>query len=186
MSFLYAFANRETYIKMKISLLDISRKMNTLSILHRVCIQKQASKNGLYFGQPPILEYVAEHNHCTQREVADFMKVSPASIATSVKRMQKAGLIEKITNENDLRYNHLRITEKGRELVYKCREDFNKVDAQMFTGFSDEECEQLYGYYERMIKNLSTDDFANKNIFSLIAEGKKMFVMQNKEENSSD
>jgi DNA-binding MarR family transcriptional regulator len=171
---------------MKISFLDIAKKMNTLSILHRITIQKQASKNGLYFGQPPILEYVANHNHCTQREVADFMKVSPASIATSVKRMQKAGLIEKMTDDSDLRYNRLKITEKGRELTNKCRKDFDKVDAQMFSGFSDEECNKLYGYYERMIKNLSTDEFADKSIFSLIAEGKKLLAHQNKEEKDSD
>ena len=171
---------------MKISFLDIAKKMNTLSILHRINIQKQASKNGLYFGQPPILEYVANHNNCTQREVADFMKVSPASIATSVKRMQKAGLLEKMVDESDLRYNRLKITEKGKELTYKCREDFDKVDAQMFSGFSDEECQQLYGYYERMIKNLSTDELADKSIFSLIAEGKKLFAHQNREEVDSD
>lgn len=167
---------------MRISFLDIARKMNTLSILHRINIQKQASKNGLYFGQPPILEYVANHNHCTQREVADFMKVSPASIATSVKRMQKAGLLEKMTDDSDLRYNRLKITEKGKELTNKCRKGFDKVDAQMFSGFSNEECEQLYGYYERMIKNLSIDEFADKSIFSLIAEGKKLLAHQNKEE----
>ncbi len=167
---------------MEISFLDIARKMNTLSILHRINIQKQASKNGLYFGQPPILEYVTNHNQCTQREVADFMKVSPASIATSVKRMQKAGLLEKMADDSDLRYNRLKITEKGKELTNKCRKDFDKVDAQMFSGFSNEECEQLYGYYERMIKNLSTDEFADKSIFSLIAEGKKLLAQQNKED----
>ena len=171
---------------MKISFLDIAKKMNTLSILHRINIQKQASKNGLYFGQPPILEYVANHNYCTQREVADFMKVSPASIATSVKRMQKAGLLEKMVDDSDLRYNRLKITEKGKELTYKCREDFDKVDAQMFSGFSDEECQQLYGYYERMIKNLSTEELADKSFFSLIAEGKKLFARQNREEMDSD
>ncbi len=171
---------------MKTSFFEISKKMNTLSILHRICIQKQASKNGLYFGQPPILEYVAEHDKCTQREVADFMKVSPASIATSVKRMQKTGLLEKMTDDSDLRYNRLKITEKGRELTYKCREDFNKVDTQMFSGFSAEECEQLYSYYERMINNLSTDELSNKSFFSLIAEGKKMLAKKNKEEKISD
>lgn len=171
---------------MSISFLDIARKMNSLSILHRICIQKQASKNGLYFGQPPILEYVAHHDQCTQREVADFMKVSPASIATSVKRMQKAGLIEKMADNSDLRYNRLNITDKGRELTYKCRKDFDKVDAQMFSGFSDEECEQLSCFFERMINNLSTDELNNKSFFSLIAESKKLLVQQNKGAENND
>ncbi|PYG87403.1 DNA-binding MarR family transcriptional regulator [Ruminiclostridium sufflavum DSM 19573] len=164
-----------------LSFFNITKKMNTLNILHRICIQKQVAKNGLYFGQPPILEYVANHDKCTQCEVADFMKVSPASIATSVKRMQKSGFLEKVADESDLRYNRLKITEKGRELSQECRKDFDRVDAQMFSGFSDEECEQLCGYFERMIKNLSTEELENKTFFSLIAEGKKLLARQSKE-----
>lgn len=164
----------------------IARKMNKLNILHRIYIYKEASKNGLYFGQPPILEYVRDHDQCTQCELADFMQVSPPSIATSVKRMQKAGLLEKAMDQSDLRYNRISITEKGKELVRKCRQDFDKIDSQLFLGFREQECEQLCEYLDRMIENMSTGEFADKTFFSLIAEEKKLHVQQNKEEQNSD
>jgi Transcriptional regulators len=164
------------------SYMKIARRMNKLSILHRIHIHKRASKEGLYIGQLPILEYVENHNECTQREVADFMQVSPPSIATSVKRMQKTGLLEKATDESDLRYNRITITQKGKDISQKCRKAFDKIDAQLFSGFNDEECNQLCNYFDRMIANLSTDEFANKTFFSLIAEEKKLHVKQNKEE----
>lgn len=166
----------------KVSFYEIIQRMNKLNILHRLNIHKKAVKNGLYLGQLPILEYIEKHEGCTQREVADYMKVSPPSIATSVKRMQKAGLLEKVADRSDLRYNRLTITEKGREISKKCRKDFNKVDEQLFSGFSVKECKQLAGYFDRMIDNMRTDELSNKNFFSLIAEEKKLFDKQNEEE----
>lgn len=170
----------------KISFYEIIQRMNKLNILHRINIHKQAVKNGLYLGQLPILEYVERHEKCTQREVADYMKVSPPSIATSVKRMQKVGLLDKVADKSDLRYNRLTVTEKGREISQKCRKDFDKVDEQLFSGFNEKECEQLRGYFERMIDNMRTDELANKTFFSLIAEEKKLFDKQNEEEQNGD
>ncbi|NLD49988.1 MAG: winged helix-turn-helix transcriptional regulator [Clostridiaceae bacterium] len=166
----------------KVSFYEIIQRMNKLNILHRININKQAVKNGLYLGQLPILEYIERHEGCTQREVADYMKVSPPSIATSVKRMQKSGLLKKVADRSDLRYNRLTVTKKGREISQKCRKDFDKVDEQLFSGFNEKECEQLLGYFERMIDNMRTDELANKNFFSLIAEEKKLFDKQNKED----
>lgn len=171
---------------MSMPLYLIVRKMNRLNILHRIYIHKEATKNGLYFGQPPILEYVRDHDQCTQCEVADFMQVSPPSIATSIKRMQKAGLLEKTMDKSDQRYNRISITEKGREIVAKFRADFNKIDARLFDGFSEQEREQLCGYLDRMIANMATGEFADKTFFSLIAEEKKLHEQQKKEEQSSD
>lgn len=171
---------------MSMPLYLIVRKMNRLNVLHRIYIHKQVSQNGLYFGQPPILEYVWDHDQCTQCELADFMQVSPPSIATSVKRMQKAGLLQKTMDKDDLRYNRISITEKGKELASKCREDFDKIDGQLFDGFSEQEREQLCGYLDRMIQNMATGEFADKTFFSLIAEEKKLHDQRTKEERNID
>lgn len=45
------------------------------------------------------------------KELSDGINVSPASVAVSVKRMQKSGLITKISDENDLRCNRIALTE---------------------------------------------------------------------------
>lgn len=171
---------------MEITFRDIIKIMSKLNVLHRIHIHKHATKNGLYFGQLPVLEFVENHDHCTQREVADFMHVSPPSVATSVKRMQKAGLLEKTTDESDLRYNRITITQKGREITHKCREDFDKIDAQLFSGFNGKEIEELRSYFERMIANMSTEEFANKTFFSLIAEEKKLHDQKNLEGTNCD
>jgi len=156
------------------SLIDIRKRLNKINVLHRLYFYKRAAKYNLYFGQMPILEFVKNHDNCTQRDVADFLQVSPPSIATSIKRMQKAGLLEKSADDKDLRYNRIRITDKGREISEKCRKDLDAVDEMMLSGFNEQECELLNGFLDRIINNLSVGEFANKTFFSLIAEEKKI------------
>ena len=147
---------------------EIVRRISQLNILHRIYIHRAAADNGIYFGQLPILEYVTTHDHCTQVELAEMLQVSAPSIATSIKRMQKNNLLEKVADASDLRCNRISITKKGLELSQKCRIAFDTVDAQMFEGFSLTECEMFCGYLDRLIANIATDEFKNKTMFALI------------------
>ncbi|MBR2847046.1 MAG: winged helix-turn-helix transcriptional regulator [Clostridia bacterium] len=164
---------------------EIIDRMNKLNLLHRMSIQTEGYKNGLYLGQLPILEYVRKNSRCTQRELANFLGVSPPSIATSVKRMQKAGLIEKETDETDQRYSRLSITEKGILVSEKCRAQYDCIDAQLFAGFDEKECETLYKFFGRMIANLCADA-EDISFMTLIEEAQKLSAKQIKEEDKVD
>ncbi len=153
---------------MDIKIRDIVDRIGQLNIIHRIYIHRAAAENGIYFGQLPILEYVASHGQCTQTELAETLQVSAPSIATSVKRMQKTGLLKKAADESDLRCNRISITEKGLDFARKCRSAFDTVDARMFEGFSAAECEELCGYLERLIANIASDEFKNKTLLALI------------------
>ena len=72
----------------------------TLTVTHRYRVGKAASELGLYFGQPGILEYILMNNGCTQKELAEHLHVSPASVATTLKRMEKSGFFVKGFSEN--------------------------------------------------------------------------------------
>lgn len=157
-------------------------RMNHLHLLHRIYIQRAAVENGLYFGQLPILEYISEHDRCTQSELAENLQVSAPSIATSVKRMQKAGLLEKVTDETDLRCNRISMTEKGVQLSRRGRAAFNSVDQRMFAGFNEEDCEKFCGYLDRLLKNITAEEFQNKTMFALISAVQKENKQQEKGE----
>ncbi len=170
---------------MKIDYQGIVARIGQLNLIHRIYIHRVATENGIYFGQLPILEYVSSHGQCTQSELAETLQVSAPSIATSVKRMQKTGLLKKTVDESDLRYNRISITEKGIDLARKCRSGFDTVDARMFEGFSVEECEKFSGYLERLIANIAAGEFENRTFLALIntaAAEKNQHVKQKKEE----
>lgn len=121
---------------------------------HRNIIDRQFRENGLYFGQPPILKYLSEHKNATQKEIANHLHVSAPSVATSLKRMEEAGLVVRLENKKDARCNTLKLTKKGKELSKFADNMFLRVDDATYKGFTHEEIDILISFLERMNENL--------------------------------
>ncbi len=121
---------------------------------HRNIIESRFREKGLYFGQPPILKYLSENKNATQKEIADFLHVSPPSVATSLKRMEESGLVVRVENKKDARRNTIKLTKKGKELVEYAENMFMYVDDVTYRGFTEEELEILISFLERMNDNL--------------------------------
>ncbi len=121
---------------------------------HRNIIESRFREKGLYFGQPPLLKYLSENKNATQKEIADFLHVSPPSVATSLKRMEEAGLVVRVENKKDARRNTIKLTKKGKELVEYADNMFMYVDDVAYRGFTEQELEILISFLERMNDNL--------------------------------
>ncbi len=148
-------------------------KMCKVTLLHRYRISTALSGLNIYRGQPEILEYLIGHGDCSQREIAEFLSVSPASIATSLKRMSKAGFIERTADETDRRINRLRITEKGEKTFKAGKAECDKVDAAMFKGFTDEEISAFTDMLARISENLSLDGISEKEVMEIMIKQRK-------------
>ncbi|MBQ8764268.1 MAG: winged helix-turn-helix transcriptional regulator [Clostridia bacterium] len=144
------------------------KKMVKVTLLHRYAISTSLSGMNLYRGQPEILEYLNEHGDCSQKELADFLGVSPASIATSLKRMSKAGFIERTEDEKDRRINRLRLSEKGNEIRLAGKAECDRVDKVMFSGFTDEEITAFSDMLSKVAKNLSPAGISEKEVFDIM------------------
>lgn len=132
----------------------LSDLFRTFNCYRRCIIESHFKENGIYIGQPPILEYLARKPDSTQKEIAEHLGISPASIAVSVKRMEKSGLVVRVSDKSDARRNNLRITEKGIELLEFSHRTFDKMDCAMIKDFTDGELEMLLNFLDRMNKNL--------------------------------
>lgn len=145
--------------------------MNHLNLVQRYYLSKISMSYGIYRGQPHILEHLLSHDGCTQKELATAMHVSTASVAVSLKRMEKNGLIQRKTDQEDLRCNRIYITARGKSIQQKVFTAFTKLDQQMLSGFSAEEFAQLQSYLVRMTENLTTDDVAPEDMLRFIKVG---------------
>jgi DNA-binding MarR family transcriptional regulator len=137
---------------------DVQLLFRAVGKMHKACLRKEMDRRGLAeVGQPFILFMLRDHQegmNWDQKQFAEALGVSPATVAISIKRMERAGLVTRVPDPEDLRRNRITITEKGRRLVDDCIRAFRHVDTGMFRGFSDEEREELAGYYRRMVRNL--------------------------------
>lgn len=111
--------------------------------LHRSHVQEIMESEGLFYGQLPILEVVNHLGCCTQKEIANVLKVTPPTVATSVKRLMKKGYLIKSIDENDQRNTLISITEEGKRKTCACRKKFDELDSLIFMSFNEEEKEQL-------------------------------------------
>lgn len=149
---------------------ELSRSFMDFECYRRFVVHNSLKDSVVYFGQPPILDYLIEHGSCTQNELASAMCVSPASMAVSIKRMQKSGLVQKLNDENDMRCNKITITELGLEQAKDIHARFDEIDAKTYSGFSEEELIQLNSYMDRINKNLSEGIPDKRYIFKIFKE----------------
>jgi DNA-binding MarR family transcriptional regulator len=121
---------------------------------HMYLMKNIHARFGLHIAQPRILFVIARLNGSTQSQIAEEMQVSPASLSMSIKRMQKAGLLEKVKDEHDLRRNQIRLSPAGQEAMDNSLQSLMQMDNQMLHGFNDAEIDQLGSYLDRMFANL--------------------------------
>jgi DNA-binding MarR family transcriptional regulator len=140
----------------------------TLNVTHRYRVGKAASSLGLYFGQPAILEFILQNNNCTQKELAEHLHISPPSVATTLKRMEKAGFIKRIEDESDTRKKRLAVTEKGENALHDFRKLCDETDSQLFINFTEDDKEQLMSYLKRLNGNIADSDLSRENFKKVI------------------
>lgn len=134
---------------------ELGGRLIVLNILRRSQMHDCLESAGLHRGQLPLLEDVIAHPGTAQQAAADRLLITPASVAQSVKRLCKNGLLEKRPDPGNARKNALYATEAGRRTAADCRVHFDETDARTFAGISEEELAALAGLLDKMIQNLS-------------------------------
>lgn len=122
--------------------------------LHRFILDERVKQTGVYRSQHQILMMLSDHSNVSQKEIAERLYVSTATIAVSVKKLEKGGYITRVVDQEDNRLNKLCLTEKGKYMVGHSREFFHNVEAQMFCDFSTEELSVMGQHLDRIYDNL--------------------------------
>ena len=78
--------------------------------LHRCILEMRLKNTGVYRSQHQILMILTDHTNLSQKELAERLYVSTATIAVSVKKLEQGGYITRIMDQNDNRMNKLCLT----------------------------------------------------------------------------
>ena len=146
---------------------DAVGAMHRLELLRKIQSRVAIGPSGLHPGQPPMLHYILSHPGCTQKEAADERDVTAASAAASLKRLEKAGLVERIADEKDARRNCLYVTKAGKEKLEEQKRIFDALDEKMFSGLSEDEIAAFRRTCEKMFDNLADESCRHLTICKL-------------------
>ena len=122
---------------------------------HHATLAQMARHNVQDVGNPMLLFILAqcaeqpEGTVPSQKKLAELLHVSPATVANSLKSLERGGYVRK-----DARCNRVYITDKGLQAVQTCVTVFDTVDQQVLRGFSPAELELLRDFNQRMLDNL--------------------------------
>lgn len=127
--------------------------------MHHGSMRYEMEKRGLQDLSNPGILFFLHHRQqgdqpVSQKEIADHLGIAPPTVATSVKRMMKAGLVTKEPDRQDQRRNNIFLTRRGRDLIDQWAVVEQLVTDKIIEGFSPEEQAALRGYFTRMIVNL--------------------------------
>ena len=125
--------------------------------LHRSVIEHQLEGTGVYRSQHQILMYVSNNPNVSQKDLAKMYGVSGATIAVSLKKLEKGGYIKWLVDQDDNRCNQICITEKGRTVVEESVLIFQRLESCMFEGFSEHDMNVLGNLLDRIYGNLDRD-----------------------------
>ncbi|MBQ4640354.1 MAG: winged helix-turn-helix transcriptional regulator [Clostridia bacterium] len=157
---------------------DVAGAMHRLELLRKIRIRRMMASLGMHPGQPRMMEFIHAHPGCTQREVARDLDITQASAAASLKRMEKAGLLQRLQDEKDSRRNCLTLTEKGLNRMLQGRSEMERLDKEMFQGLTQADMEQFKALCDRMFDSLADDTTKDLNICRLHKEADGPITIQ--------
>ncbi|MDD2503954.1 MAG: MarR family transcriptional regulator, partial [Clostridia bacterium] len=122
---------------------------------YRKVMQSYLDVTGVYQAQHRLLMRISCNPYSSQKELAEIMEVSTATVAVSLKKLEKAGYVRKIMDKEDNRLNQVVITKEGKKIIEHSRRIFQSTEKRVFEGFIEEEKNTLFNLMERLHTNLS-------------------------------
>ena len=110
---------------------------------------------GIYPGQPQMLFALHMANGQSQKDLAAKLKIKPATITVMLKRMEKAGLVERRPDPTDQRVSRVYLTEAGQATWHEVTQVLRVIDKECFGNFSLEEQGLLRKMLLQLRANLS-------------------------------
>jgi DNA-binding MarR family transcriptional regulator len=110
---------------------------------------------GLTLSLASLLAYVAEFGPVTQTRAAEHLGQGRAATGAQVDRLEQLGHVERLPDPDDRRVWMVAITPSGRALVDQVTEIDNVLRAELRSGISRAERQQLAAVLVRLQRNLA-------------------------------
>ena len=121
---------------------------------HRSLVRHEMQALGLHRGQPHVLFALQKQDGRSNSELSSFLEITPATLTNKVKRMEKAGLVQRRRDPEDERISRIYLTDKGHGIMDTLRASMQEIEDVLLRGFTDAEVERLKADLRQVVDNL--------------------------------
>ncbi|MCM2291646.1 MarR family transcriptional regulator [Allorhizobium sp. BGMRC 0089] len=139
--------------------MDFDRKASPAYLIAQLakefsrCLLDRSADLGFSPGQFPVLVELWQENGLTQKQLLERIDVEQATMANTLKRMQRDGLIERQPHPGDRRAQCIFLTEKAIGLKQQAFAAIEDVDSRIFAGFRRFEKELMLEFIRQALEN---------------------------------
>lgn len=116
-------------------------------------LQERGHKLGFAPGQFPVLLELWSEEGLTQKQLLDRLDIEQATMANTLSRMERDGLIVRRKHPTDKRAQQIFLTSKARDMETEAKEAALAADQSLFSGFRRFERELMLEYMRMAIAN---------------------------------
>jgi len=127
-----------------------------ISILYRytnIYIEKKFKDYQMGAGQVKLLHLIYTHRDITQVDIARMLRLDKGTVTRSIKKLERAGYIQRQRLKSDNRVYRLVVTEKGLKIKDYINKTLGGWTVILSNSFDVGEKEEAFNYLSRMAGN---------------------------------
>ena len=116
-------------------------------------LTKKLPQANLLPGQPKILEFLLQHDGCSQKDISEGCILDKSTVTSLLKRMESAALIRKAPDESDQRSSLIYLTDLGKEKAFWVQQTLQAIDEVELASIPSAERQQFLQTLGKIIQN---------------------------------
>ena len=124
---------------------------NNLARLLVEVLRKRIAPLGIVPGQFPALLALWEKDGLTQKELLAVLDIEQATLANTLTRMERDGLITRKEHPADARARTIHLTQQGLLIRDQAHQTAMQINKEILADFSDDEADAFLDYMRRVI-----------------------------------
>lgn len=128
--------------------------VNHLARLLAQRLQQRLASHDLALGAFPALLELWEKEGLTQKQIIQKLDIEQATMANTLKRMERDGLIVRKRDASDGRIQRIYLTDRARELETPAKAEAHRVNAELFAGIDPAEHEAFVATMQKLVARM--------------------------------
>lgn len=133
---------------------NIGTRIGFISRKSKNYFNQVVSEEGLFAGQHHIIMMLERVGCATVSQIAEEMRTTSATASVSIKRLEKAGFVEKRSSESDARITKIYLTDKALAVTQRIKAKMDEAEESLTQGLTQEEKYLLSDLLDKVVNNI--------------------------------